>query len=73
MDFVKGIVGFLSSERIVFYVRLLNLDPQTIGYWTSGNDLDTEGHWVWGLTEGNGMTHIDWFPGEPNNVWYDGR
>jgi hypothetical protein len=48
-------------------------DPQTIGYWTSGNDLAVEGTWVWGYPEGIPMTTTDWFRGEPNNHWYDGR
>ncbi|XP_060562438.1 CD209 antigen-like protein C [Ruditapes philippinarum] len=48
-------------------------NPQTIGYWTSGNDLAVEGTWVWGYPEGIPMTTTDWFRGEPNNHWYDGR
>ena len=48
-------------------------DPQQIGYWCAGNDLEVEGQWAWGYPEGERMRYTNWFPGEPNNIWYDSR
>lgn len=37
-----------------------------VSYWTSGNDLVKEGHWVWANNEE--MEYNGWGPGEPNNA-----
>ncbi|KAH3775354.1 perlucin-like protein isoform X1 [Dreissena polymorpha] len=44
-------------------------DPQTVGYWTGANDLDVEGHWVWGYPSDIVVRYTDWHAGEPNNNW----
>ena len=58
-----------SRYSMIFFIS----DPQKIGYWTSGNDLAVEGQFVWGYPEESSMTYTDWFPGEPNNAFYDKR
>ncbi|XP_060591267.1 CD209 antigen-like protein C isoform X3 [Ruditapes philippinarum] len=77
-DLDAKLVDVKSKDEEEFLKRTikhqhLHDDPQTIGYWTSGNDLAVEGTWVWGYPEGIPMTTTDWFPGEPNNSWYNGR
>ncbi|KAH3775341.1 hypothetical protein DPMN_176742 [Dreissena polymorpha] len=48
-------------------------DLNTVGYWTGANDLEVEGHWVWGYPSENAVRYTDWHAGEPNNQWYVGR
>ncbi|KAH3768855.1 hypothetical protein DPMN_170071 [Dreissena polymorpha] len=47
------------------------VDPQKVGYWTSANDLEVEGRWVWDYPSDNVVLYTDWHMGEPNNNWYN--
>ncbi|KAL4240561.1 mannose binding [Mactra antiquata] len=62
-DFLKSTINRLHAHE----------NPQQVGYWTGGNDLDFEGQWVWEYPAQTSMTFTDWYPGEPNNIWYDKR
>ncbi|XP_052815670.1 perlucin-like protein [Mya arenaria] len=61
---------FLKQSIVHFH---LHDNPQFVGYWTSANDLEVEGRWVWGYPSDNQVTYADWHAGEPNNVWFDKR
>ena len=59
---------------LVFHCCLLVSSPKIcfiIGAWIGGNDIETEGNWLWGYPDGEVMTYYNWGWQQPNNnIWY---
>ena len=46
---------------------LVTLGGVSTSFWTGGNDIESEGNWVWGYPNGQTMAeYVNWYENEPN-------
>ena len=58
----SNLASVQTVEEKQFMVTLDSLDNYV---WIGGNDIDTEGSWVW--IDGSAWNYTNWGSGEPNN------
>ncbi|XP_071114429.1 perlucin-like [Haliotis cracherodii] len=54
-----------TTSKVTNIKSFLNYVNQNANVWVGGNDLRSEGMWVWDVDQAS-FTHTDWHPGQPN-------
>ena len=66
-DILHCVCCCVLHPLLINVCSLVTLDGVSTSFWTGGNDIESEGNWVWGYPNGKTIAdYVNWYENEPN-------